>query len=70
MHTDLSVLVLKNVFFLSLFAAAVMTENMPLFQEEFQRIWKTLTTPIVLKKKRTNHKSNSFWEIDMTKFEP
>lgn len=70
MHIDLFALTLKNVAFLSLTAIVITSETMPPFQEELQRIWKTLTAPILLLKKETNHKSKSFWELDMTKFEP
>jgi hypothetical protein len=45
--------------------------NAPVIHQELLRIWKTLNTPFhPLRSAKTNHKSNKFWEIDMTKFEP
>ena len=45
--------------------------NALVIHNDLLRIWKTLKAPFLqLKSTRTNHKSNNFWEIDMTKFEP
>ena len=38
-------------------------------QHELVKLWKTLKAPILLKQARQQKKS-SFWEVDMTKFEP
>jgi hypothetical protein len=64
---------LRNILFFQLFAvlAFARAENAPVIHRELLRIWKTLKTPLLpIKSTRTNHSSNKFWEIDMTKFEP
>lgn len=45
--------------------------NAPLNHHDLLRIWKKFKAPFPpLKSTKTNHMSNKFWEIDMTKFEP
>jgi len=71
MHVDLITLNLRNVLFFQFLVIFVLAGTAPVVQQELQRIWKTLTTPLRPKKPAvTNHKSNKFWEIDMTNFEP
>lgn len=71
MHDQLLVIFLRNLLVATLFMVAVMSPNTHLVRQELQRIWKTIKTPLLqLRITRTNHKSNKFWEIDMTKFEP
>ena len=40
--------------------------------KELMKIWKALITPVELPKQKalSNKKKGSFWEVDMTKFEP
>ncbi len=67
---------LRTIIFFQLLAILAFSraENVhvvPVIQRELIRIWKTLKTPLLpIKSIRTNHSSNKFWEIDMTKFEP
>jgi hypothetical protein len=71
MHSHLLAITLRNIFFFALFMIVVMNPNAHLVQQELFRIWKTINTPLLPKKPAgTNHKSNRFWEIDMTKLEP
>ena len=71
MHTDILQLMIRNIFLLALLTIMLNTGNAPLLQEQLLRIWKSLKTPIIARKNRqTNHKSNKFWVIDMTDFEP
>jgi hypothetical protein len=72
MHVDLITVCLRNILAFQLLCAVfALTGNTPVVQQELLRIWKTLNTPLLPKQQAgTNHKSNKFWEIDMTKFEP
>ncbi len=74
MHIETpAIITLRNILFVQLLAVFVFahTENAPVIHRELLRIWKTLNTPLPpIKSTKTNHSSNKFWEIDMTKFEP
>jgi len=71
MHVDLVTVSLRNILTIQLLAVLALAGYTPVVQHEMLKIWKTLNTPLFPKKSaRTNHKSNKFWEIDMTKFEP
>ena len=71
MHIDIIAVSLRNILFFQLMMVLVLAGNAPLVQQELLKIWKTLNTPLLPKRPGgTNHKSNKFWEIDMTKFEP
>jgi hypothetical protein len=71
MHVDTVTLTLRNILFFQLLAVSVLAGSAPAVQQELLKIWKTLNTPLLpTRSSRTNHKSNKFWEIDMTKFEP
>ena len=71
MHADINTLALRNTLLLALMTFLLLAGNVPVFQQELLKIWKTLNTPLLPKRPAgTNHKSNKFWEIDMTKFEP
>lgn len=71
MHADITMLALRNTLVFTLMAAMLLARNVPVVQQELLRIWKTLNSPLLPKRSSgTNHKSNKFWEIDMTKFEP
>ena len=71
MHVDLVTVGLRNILAFQLLAVLALAGNTPVVQRELLRIWKTLNTPLFPKQQvKTNHKSNKFWEIDMTKFEP
>jgi hypothetical protein len=73
MHIETAAINLRNILLFQLlvviaFARAV---NAPVIHQELLRIWKKLKTPFLpIKSTMTNHASNKFWEIDMTKFEP
>ena len=71
MHTELIALTFRNMLFFQLLLSMVLVSSMPAAQLELLRIWKKLNSPLLRKRPaRTNHKSNKFWEIDMTKLEP
>jgi hypothetical protein len=71
MHIDILVINLRNILLFQLLVALALAGNVPAVQQELLKIWKRLNTPLItIKSTRTNHKSNKFWEIDMTKFEP
>lgn len=73
MHADMLTINLRNILLIQLLLLSIMTlaGTMPVIQQELLKIWKTFKTPVLpIKPTRTNHKSNKFWEIDMTKFEP
>ncbi len=71
MYIDVSTLAMRNVLILSLIMLAVSSNNhFPALEREILKIWKTLNKPVFKKPVKTNHCSNKFWEIDMTKFEP
>ena len=71
MHSELITLAFRNMLLCQLLLVSVLFSAMPAAQQELLKIWKSLNTPLLRKKiARTNHKSNKFWEIDMTKFEP
>lgn len=62
-----------NVLFFQLLLALAYANavNALVIHYDLLRIWKTLKAPFLpLKSTKTNHISNKFWEIDMTKFEP
>jgi len=71
MHTDTCMLILRNMLLVQLLVLLAPAGNMPICPQELHKIWQTLNTPLFPKRStKTNHKSGSFWEIDMTKFEP
>ena len=71
MPIDEITITLRNILALTLFTVVIMNDHSLLVRQELLKIWKTLNTPLLPEKpSRTNHKSNSFWEIDMTDFEP
>jgi len=71
MSIDGTTITIRNILALTLFTVVIINDHSPLVQQELLKIWKTLNTPLLPKQpSRTNHKSNSFWEIDMTDFEP
>jgi hypothetical protein len=71
MHVDLITAGLRNILAFQLLAVLALAGDTPVVQQELHRIWKMLNTPLLPKQQiKTNHKSDKFWEIDMTKFEP
>ena len=71
MHIELISINLRNILLFQLLAILAITGNAPVVQQELLRIWKTLKAPLrLIKSTKTNHPSNKFWEIDMTKLEP
>ena len=71
MNIEIVAINLRNIFLFLLLALLAFTGKAPIIHQELLRIWKKLNTPIrSTRSTRTNHKSNKFWEIDMTKFEP
>ena len=72
MHIDPVALCLKNtlVFLLLTLVAVTHTGDCSLLRQML-KIWKMLRTPLLLKEPaKTNHKSDKFLEIDLTKFKP
>lgn len=71
MSVDLITVNFRNILALQFLVALTLAGNEPVVQQQLLKIWKRLNTPLLPKKSAgTNHKSNKFWEIDMTKFEP
>lgn len=71
MQIEMLAINLRNLLFFQLLAILVLACDAPIIHRELLRIWKTLNTTLVrIKSYKTNHASNRFWEIDMTKFEP
>jgi hypothetical protein len=71
MSVELITINFRNILAFQLLMALAFAGNEPVVQQELLKIWKRLNTPLLPKKSAgTNHKSNKFWEIDMTKFEP
>lgn len=71
MHADIVTMILRNLLLVQLLAILAHAGHMPIGQQELHKIWKTLKTPLLPKRPaKTNHTSDRFWEIDMTKFEP
>jgi hypothetical protein len=71
MNPEILAINFRNMLLFQLLLVLALIGNTAVFHQELLRIWKTLKTPFLpLRSTRTNHKSNKFWEIDMTKFEP
>jgi hypothetical protein len=71
MNTELLTINLRNILLFQLIVALAFADNAPVVHHELCRIWRRLQAPFLLiKSNKTNHPSNKFWEIDMTKFEP
>jgi hypothetical protein len=73
MHIETLAINLRNIVFFPLLAAIAFAcaGNALIIHQELLRIWKTLRAPFLpIKSTMTNHASNKFREIDMTKFEP
>ena len=71
MHIEIISINLRNILLFQLLAILAITGNAPVVQQELLRIWKMLKAPFILiKSTKTNHPSNKFWEIDITKLEP
>ncbi len=74
MHIEApAIIYLRNSLFFQLLAVLAFSraETAPIIHRELLKLWKTLNTPLLpIKSSRTNHSSNKFWEIDMTKLEP
>ncbi len=71
MHIEILTINLRNILLFQLLVVLAFAGNAPVIHQELLRIWKTLKAPFLhIRSTRTNHKSNKFWEIDMTKFEP
>jgi len=69
MSVDILIITLRNIMLLCIFMTINAAVNMPQLQQELLKLWKNLKTPR-LPKKPASQKSDKFWEIDMTKFEP
>ncbi len=71
MHIEIFAINLRNIFLVQLVVVLTLAGNESMVQQELLKIWRMLNTPLLPKKpSETNHKSNKFWEIDLTKFEP
>ena len=58
---------IRNLLLVQLMLIITSPGHTLLVRQELLKIWKCITAPALFKK---NKKQNSFWEIDMTKFEP
>jgi len=71
MHADIVTMILRNMLLAHALVFLTHAGNVPIGQQELNKIWRTLNATLFPKRPaKTNHKSGSFWEIDMTKFEP
>jgi hypothetical protein len=71
MYTEIFAINFRNMLLFQLLLVLAFVGNTAVFHQELLRIWKMLKTPLLpIRSTRTNHRSNKFWEIDMTKFEP
>jgi len=71
MNNEIFAINLRNMLLFQLLLVLAFSGSTTVLHQELHRIWKMLNTPFLpLRSTRTNHKSNKFWEIDMTKFEP
>ena len=71
MNTEIVAINFRNILIFQLLLILAFAGSTTMFYHELLRIWKTLKAPFLpLRSTRTNHRSNKFWEIDMTKFEP
>jgi hypothetical protein len=71
MHTEIFAINFRNMLIFQLVLVLTFVANTAAFHQKLLIIWKTLKTPFLpIRSTRTNHKSNKFWEIDMSKFEP
>ena len=62
---------LRNILVFHLLVVLTLAGNSPVVQQELLKIWKMINTSVLHKKPtKTNHRSEKFWEIDMTNFEP
>ncbi len=58
----------RNILLASFIIAAVVPEGTLLLRRQLARIWTILRTRLAVRKSKA--RSEKFWEIDMTKFEP
>lgn len=71
MQTDIFMVMLRNIILAHMLFLIATSGSMVIGQQELIKIWHKLKSPLMMiKSKKTNHKTNKFWEIDMTKFEP
>jgi predicted LPLAT superfamily acyltransferase len=71
MHTEIFAINFRNMLLFQMLLVLTFVGNTAVFHRELLRIWKMLKTPVLpIRSTKTNHRSNKFWEIDMTKFEP
>lgn len=71
MSVDLISVCLRNLVAFQLLVVLALAGGTPVLHQELLKIWKTLNTPLFPRQSgKTNHKSNKFWEIDLTKLEP
>jgi hypothetical protein len=63
-------IVIRNILLLHLLTLVVVPGYAFQVHQNLLKIWKSLNTPILLKKTTDKAKKERFWEIDMTKFEP
>ena len=70
MSIELITLNFRNILAFQLLVMLVLAGNETVVQQELSTLWKRLTILLHPKPAKTNHRSDKFWEIDMTKFEP
>lgn len=61
---------IRNILLLQLLTFVVAPDYAFQVHQQLLKIWKSLNTPMLLKKPAGQKKREKFWEIDMTKFEP
>ena len=67
---DPAVLSIRNILLIPLIALIVTPEQAFCLVQETVKIWKKLCAPLRVFAANATKKKSSFWEIDMTKFEP
>jgi len=65
------IIAIRDILLIQLLMIVTVPAHAYLVRQELLKIWKIINTPVLPKKNTlSNKKSGSFWEIDMTKFEP
>jgi hypothetical protein len=71
MHLDITTITYRYMLIFQFITVSILVSFLPVTQLELLKIWKKLYAPLHRRKTaQTNHKSNKFWEMDMTKLEP
>ncbi len=60
---------IRNILLVQLVTIILAPSHVLLISREITRIWQSINAPF-LQRKPVRRKGSTFWEIDMTKFEP